>query len=333
MATASTMATHVSVFALTPTEDPVLKNDVVALVNQLWSLPSTKTYVPCPNPSNLERKDLPTVSCQEYVVSPKTDGTRLFLLMGALETTGQKYSVFIDRAYTLYPVRFAAKHQELYSGTLLDGEMTREINGDSLFTVFDAVAVEGFDLKRYPFSQRKEAYEGAAYCIRPPNGLSVLPKLWFPLNQSVQVYQENQSTSDGLILQPVQGKLKAGIQPDVFKWKPGYRQTIDFYVSLNDRSEVLLECGYGAEVINGSELDCFYDTEPGAQPYPFTFTSIRKVYECAFNRFEVENTKLFFVVIKAREDKTHANDARVVVSTLRALQEGIKVEELAALQL
>lgn len=321
------MANYCSSFELTLTPDTVLKTDVVSLVNQLWSLPPTKRYMPCPNPSSLERRDLTTISCGAYVVAPKTDGIRLFLLFGAMESTGKTYSVFINRAYDLFPVKFAVRHSELYEGTLLDGELTQEVNGDYLYTVFDAVAVEGYDLKSFPFSQRKDGYEGALKALRAPKGLKVLPKLWSPLTNAVSVYQEKESISDGLILQPLEGKLKAGIQPDVFKWKPWHRQTIDFYLTQS-HGRVLMECGHDAQIINAADINCHFDMEAGGTSV--LLDEQRKVYECGFSRFA--DGKLFFIIIKPRQDKTYANDARIVIATLKAIQDNVQVEELCSLE-
>jgi ATP-dependent DNA ligase len=192
--------------------------------------------------------------------------------------------------------------------------------------VFDAVVVEGYDLKNYPFSQRKEAYEGAVKNLKPPLGLLIQPKLWYPLSGAAEIWASVRVLCDGLILQPLQGKLKAGIQADVFKWKPVDLQTVDFYISVPMQGHVLLECGHGADIIGAAEIGCYFDN---TAPCTVVFTDKRQVYECCFSRFTPEDNKLFFAVVKPRLDKTYANDARVVISTLRSIQENIMVEELA----
>lgn len=314
-------------FTFVPTKDERLRNDVVALVNQLWSLPQTKSHMPCPNPSSLDRTNLSALS-NNYVVSPKTDGIRMFLLIGAMESTEQTYSVFINRAYDIFPLSLSAKYNEVFDGTLLDGEITQEPSGNFLYTVFDAVAASGYDLKECSFNQRKNAVENALAGLCPAStSIRFVPKPWFPLSTAVQVFQDNRTLCDGLILQPVDGRLKAGIQSDVFKWKPVDRQTIDFYISQDGHGEVQLECGHGAEVINAREINCYFDVE---RPCLFVFSTKRRVYECFYTHF-VEQ-RMFFGVLKERSDKQYANDARVVVSTLRSMQDNITVEELAQIK-
>jgi hypothetical protein len=317
-------------FQLVPTIDKVLQADVVSLINQLWSMSQSKRHVPCPNPSNLERKDFCTLSSQKYLVSPKVDGIRMFLLMGAMADSGKTYSVLINRAYDMFSVKLIAQHQELYDGTLLDGELCQQANGDYHYTVFDAVVVEGYDLKSYPFDQRQDAYQGAVGALSSvATGFTILSKQWFPLDSASRVYEENKSNSDGLILQPVKGKLKSGIQADVFKWKPLDKQTIDFYISVSPgQSQPILECGHGADFIQASEVHCQFDNLATCS---VVFGSQRQVYECCYTRFNPDNQKLCFAVVKPRPDKRYANDARVVISTLRSIQENITVEEIETL--
>ena len=85
-----------------------------------------------------------------------------------------------------------------------------------------------------------------------------------------------------------------------------------------------MECGHGADVISAADINCHFDVD--VRGPSLTLNSTRKVYECAFSRFT--DGKLFFMVVKPREDKTYANDARIVISTLRSIQENIEVEEL-----
>jgi hypothetical protein len=309
-------------FTLSETKDFALLEDARKLLNLLWNLPIDKRYVPCPNPSNLERKDLPTIHCEEYVVSPKLDGMRMFLLIGSMETNEKTYSVFINRSFQVFPLRLKSRYEEVFEGTLLDGEMTTLPSGQFTFTVFDAVTAEGYDLKSAPFLQRKDAYEGVIQHFSAPRGLQIVPKQWFPRAEALKVFAEHSNVCDGLILQPVNGKLKAGIQSDVFKWKSTKNQTIDFYISVRDR-DIYLECGNGPDIINASHVHCHYDDQVNPT---FVFSYTRQVFECALNR--VQDNQLYFVPLKPRLDKVYANDSRVILSTLKSIQDDIIVEEL-----
>jgi hypothetical protein len=324
MANISSKKRKITSFALSKTNDEGLINDVVSLMNQLWSLPSDKRYVPCPNPSNLERNDLPAIQDHEYVISPKLDGLRFFLLMGTTEDTDQEYSVFINRAYDVFWVELVSTRGELYQGTLLDGELTQTISGTYTYTVFDAVTVEGYDLKSYSFIQRQDVYKGAVETLCPPDGLHFVCKRWYPKQEALTVWKEHQRACDGLILQPVHGLLRAGIQADVFKWKPVSHQTIDFYVSKREKEQdVLLECGQGPDIINANEVQCYWDSRVVTT---LNIQATRMVFECAVTRQVAR--RFFFTAVKPRGDKVYANDSRVVQSTLKVIRENIIVEEL-----
>jgi hypothetical protein len=321
MANISTKKRKLDAFTLTRSTDVELMDDVIALINQLWGLPPEKKYVPCPNPSNLERKDLPVVKRNEYLVSPKIDGMRMFLLLGTNALTDEEYAVFIDRAYNIYPVHLSTRQSDLYEGTLLDGELRPTVSGDHVYTVFDGITIKGFDLKQTPFCDRKREYEAVVAALHPCDELNIVPKQWYPMSEALQVWTENQSMCDGLILQPVQGQLKAGIQKNVFKWKPVSHQTIDFYLSSH-QGQVLMECGHGADIMNANALQCYFDPQVHC---PANLRETRQVYECFFNK--IEGGKVFFMVIKPRLDKVYANDSRVVLSTLQAIQENIMVDD------
>lgn len=312
-------------FQLVETKNLVFLNHVYDLVNRLWGLPM---HMPCPSLSNLERKNLTTLHNEEYILSLKLDGTRFFLLMGTMEMDGNshKYSVFINRSYEVFPVAFKKSHPELFDGTLLDGVLMYEPSGAYRYTVFDGIAVDGYDLKAFPFFQRKEKYEGAVKNLRAPPGLIVKSKLWYPLENASEIWELARVLCDGFILQPLNGQLKSGLQTDVFKWKPVVFQRVDFYISVCVE-QVLLECGHDADIINASEIGCYLD-DLAPCPLMATFTDSRQVYECLFSRFNAEDNKLFFAVVKQREDKHHADDASVVYSTVRSIYEDINVDEL-----
>jgi hypothetical protein len=105
------------------------------------------------------------------------------------------------------------------------------------------------------------------------------------------------------------------------------KQSVDFYIS-NQNGATILECGNGPDIIDAKHIHCYLETcytEKGS----FMVAQKKQVYECSLTRFEGE--KLFFTVVKPRKDKQYANDARVVISTLKSIEEDISVEELVGL--
>ena len=314
--------------------------DVHTLLNQLWSLPETKRYVPCPNPRSLERQDLAALQAQPYWVSEKLDGTRMFLLFGFYESSTEgeevEYAVFLDRSYRVYLVPVDAP-DPVFQGTLLDGELQAKHDGTYKYTVFDVYVHEGNSLRQLPFEHRRCVYEGfiEKQLIVTQPGLQLAVKQWHDMKRCGAVWEMFQSVADGLIFQPQRGApVQHGIQSDVFKWKPAEQQTIDFYVTLLQDSQnpnelsVLLECGQGPNIVPASQYNCFY-TGPAAD-----VSQKRTVVECKLVAMQgdVRDVRAFhFTAVKARPDKSYANDARVVQSTLIAYLENITIRDLTSL--
>ncbi len=319
------MATAGSSFELVPLPSNTdFMRDVQLLVNQLWGLPADKKYVPCPLPCNLERKDLETLKNNEYLVTPKLDGIRLFLLMGFTDQGNNNYSVLIDRAYKIYPLALRTQQEELYDGTLLDGEMVWTEKGHR-FLVFDAVCKSGYLLRTKVFGVRIDAAVTAVDMLKPPPGLDITMKPYFHMPDIVDIWNDYSSFCDGLILQPLAGPLTPGNQKTLFKWKPIRCLTIDFYVTF-DGVTASLESGSGPSIINANQLHCYWDNKKTCAAFSGGDVFQRKVMECALTR--EEDGQYFFTAVKPRDDKVYANDARVVTSTLKAIHENICVEEM-----
>lgn len=298
--------------------------DVQLLVNQLWGLPADKKYVPCPLPCNLERKDLKTLKNNEYLVTPKLDGIRMFLLMGFTEMGNNNYTVLIDRAYKVYPVGARTQKEELYNGTLLDGELVYTTSGYR-YLVFDAVCKSGYLLRTKMFTVRIDAAVTAVEVLEAPIGLKIDMKPYFYMPDIVDIWDDYKTHCDGLIFQPLSCPLTPGNQKTLFKWKPLRCLTIDFYVSF-DGSEVVLEAGSGPSIINANQLGCYWDYKNICSAFTTADVFQRRVMECTLTR--EEDRKFFFMAIEARNDKVYANDAKVVTSTLIAIRENITVEEM-----
>jgi hypothetical protein len=315
------------------------------LLNELWRLPQSKRYVPCPCPRSLERKDLPLLLGAPYVVSEKTDGVRMFLLFGAMEGSGETYSVLIDRAYHIYPLALDAPNS-FFDGTLLDAEYRC---GDApTLTVFDALVHCGYLLRRRPFHARHDTYMSVVKELRTNNALRIVPKLWSPLSDAQVMWNgivASGRAADGLILQPLHGDdLTAGIQRDVFKWKPPHLHTIDMYLHFDGapNGAPVLRCGNGGGVLDvGKEYGCvLIDTDQPGSTHTASFATIpfsvlreacvasgSIVVEVGFVSDAPGGMRL--APHRIRTDKTTANDRRVVEATFTNIREAIGVHEFS----
>lgn len=339
MANSRPLHYHLQSSQVNELSDRELVTDVASLLNQLWSLPASKRYVPCPNPRSLERENLGLLRSQPYWVSEKLDGVRMFLLFGFYESTTDgetEYAVFLDRSYRVHLVPVDAP-DAVFQGTLLDGELQQQENGTYVYTVFDVYVYEGTALRHLPFEHRRATYETFVKSHLSPTqpGLTFVCKQWHDLSMCEVIWRQYQDVADGLIFQPRRGApVQHGIQADVFKWKPAEHQTLDFYVTLLQNTAtptelaVLLECGDGPAIVPASHFNCSFVGKADV-------SQKRTVVECKLvavdTRLGAAAPEFKFKAVKTRPDKSYANDARVVQSTLRAFLENITIYDLCGL--
>ena len=209
--------------------DPEILEDARVLLNQLWQLPPHSTFLPCCNPTSLLKENISMLQNQPYFVGEKTDGIRMFLLIGFVEKTEEEYSVLIDRAYRMYRVALECP-ADFYCGTLLDGEYIQETNR---YVLFDTVASSGYQYFKQSHSRRIKQVEEVASSIKmlsPEVSLSV--KQWHCFHEpETWRYLKSVSQCDGLIFSPETFALKVGQHPYVFKWKGDH--TLDFVLSIH----------------------------------------------------------------------------------------------------
>jgi hypothetical protein len=242
----------------------------------------------------------------------------MFLLFSFVEDTD--YAVFVNRAGKISRVAIAAA-DEVYSGTLLDGELvTDPQSGTHTYLVFDAIAQNGYALTKKVQSERMACVERTVASLRvEERGLTVSPKRWFP-HDRVSLSEVRRSVptatpTDGFIFVPEKGDpLHPGPQRDHFKWKPPTHHTIDM-------------------VWKGGELW----VEQAGVPTRATELNVRatatatatategSVVECSLSRVEEGWAATF---VRVREDKAHPNDLRVARLTLQNIAENIRLDEL-----
>lgn len=293
-------------------------SDVEEMLPQLWGLvhPSSKR-VPCNHPCSLMRADVPKLSAHKYWVGPKTDGVRTFLLLSF--TGDEDYAVFVDRANNMQRCRLTAR-MDVYSGTLLDGELVTHADGTTTYLVFDAIAVNGYSMTRKLQSERmaEVVRTVSSLSVQDP-ALSVKVKRWFSLNE-VDLHEVAASAgitpTDGFIFVPEYGQpLRPGQQHDHFKWKPASHHTIDM---LWREARMWVEKAgvpEPASTLGITQVDLGdVDLSEGT------------VVECAMTR--VNPTEWSAKCVRVRPDKLHPNDARVARLTLQNVDENILLEEL-----
>jgi hypothetical protein len=305
--------------------DSSVLDDVRHLLQRLWNLPRKPTRVPCPNPCSIMRANLAFIRDHKYFASLKTDGVRVFMLLGFVDTgeQEQEYCVLLDRAFHAHEVKVSCP-PEYFQGSLFDGELVRCLDGTLQYTVFDVVSFKGYDCKTRPFSARQDlvsrAFEVDGICV---DGLPCVVKMWYPLPALVRSYEEVAALAnvphDGLILMPELGALNPGMQRTMFKWKPPHKHTIDFMWNPSTEKLELSEDG-----VQGVDAKKRLGVDLGQSS--FVFPDEPAVVECRC--MYVADQEWYAFPLCIRDDKVQPNDLAVAELTLQNIVEAIRVEEL-----
>lgn len=303
-----------------PLQNEHLKLEIKQFCCQLWSLPDVSISMPCSNPCSLMRKDIALLKTTQYWVGEKTDGIRMFLLMGVYEDlTGNEltYSVLINRAFHIFNIVVKAP-DEFYTGSLFDGELVTKDDGEQIYVAFDTIVATGFSMTHCPQSQRIEIAR-LAFDTFQFTRIQTMVKQWHPIQNAATVY-ERAEHCDGLIFIPENGPLVNGTQHDTFKWKQAEKHTIDFIINATG-TLYLMERGMTNDAYDG--LGIMLNPSDGVKTFiPRQGTQIVEC-ECVKH-----GEKWIATPIRVRDDKERANSVAVARATLQNICENVQLTEI-----
>lgn len=264
-----------------------LDDDIKKFIQVKWGSNDIERF-PGPQPISIEKKHLPLLKRNDYLVCEKTDGTRNFLVCFT-DSANRKICALVNRSfdYTLYSLTVPRD-------TLLDGELI-----DDKFIVHDAVCIQGEDLRSKPLTERlKKA--AALVKVIIPSQIRVICKMMIPFKDIKQLTLGEKT--DGVIFTPINEPIRMGTHRTLFKWKPYEKITIDF----------LLKNGNFCIQHESKLLIVQKQTEHSDK---------NGIYECSYDGKKWEP-------IKKRTDKSHPNNKRTYERTLININEDIKFCEL-----
>jgi len=293
-----------------------IQADVNDMMPKLWQVRGwTRDRAPCNFPCSLMRSDIAKLKQSTYSVGPKADGERYFMLFSFVDMDGDvedDYIALVDRTGRVRYVNGVSAGSEMYSGTLLDGELvTDEASGVMTYLVFDIIAREGVPMASEPHSSRVANLTSVIKSLNVSNPkLQIRPKPWFTYGDVTYTEVIDSIAPikcDGLVFVPEFGRaLRVGRQVDHYKWKWCTDNTIDF---VFDKNEFWTESrGVRVPV---SEL--------GIRGEPYTGDD--GVVECMVKDGVA-------TVVRRRPDKTAPNDMEIALLTLKNIEEKITLEEL-----
>jgi hypothetical protein len=269
-------------------KDGSLSSDIKKFIAEKWESSNSERF-PGPQPVSIERKHIPLLSKNPYLVCEKTDGVRNFLICFT-DSIGRKICALVNRSfdYELYPLT-------LPRDTLLDGEL---LGKD--YIIHDAVCIKGEDVRQKTLTERLAYARAVTKSILPLEKLKVKCKNMLEYkNMSQLVLGEH---TDGVIFTPVNEPVRMGTHRTLFKWKPREKITVDFY-------------------LKNSVFHIQHDGKLVGVAKPLCASNLEGIFECSF-----EGAK--WIPEKRRTDKSHPNNKRTYERTLVNIKENIKFCEL-----
>ena len=324
-----------------------------------WGVPHLPQRNPCVQPVSLERRHIPILLNENYVVSDKSDGVRYALFL--CKENGQHFSFLVDRKLALYQIPVAACSRA-FAGSVFDGELIWAQSSQGkrlqLFLIFDVIAINGLlDIQHQNLHRRLElirgtfdlsgekatsptyaaqlAKRGKIICGGNAHGLSFRPKQCFPMDQLDTLLRQIPSlpyATDGLIFTPVDAPVCTGTGERIFKLKT--RHTVDLELR---GGHVLVGQGGGSETATQRvPLDAIGVPLRFSQRLAAFIASSKDpaqgspdfaIVECQLV-FSGDDIELEFLC--SRQDKAHPNTIRTLLSTITNLRENIQIEELCS---
>lgn len=263
-------------------------NDIKKFIQEKWDSNNIERF-PGPQPISIEKKHIPLLSKNEYLVCEKTDGVRHFLVCFT-DSQNRKICALVNRSfdYTLYPLTVPRD-------TLLDGELL-----GNKFIIHDAVCIKGEDFRKRSLTDRLLYAKAVVKSIVPIPSLTVVCKQMIPYSDIRQLMLGEHT--DGVIFTPVNEPVRMGTHLTLFKWKPLERITIDFYLK------------------NGNFCIQHESKLIVVQNYP-EHKEKEGIYECSYDGDIWEP-------IMKRTDKSHPNNKRTYERTLVNIRENIQFCDL-----
>jgi hypothetical protein len=298
-----------------PTSD--VYKSVIEFLHASWQSTNV-TKFPGPQPISIDRQHFVHFSREPYLACEKTDGTRHVLV--CLMHGEKKIAALVNRSQEMHliPMNFL---RTMYQGSIMDGELVKDLEGRWRFMIYDCVFAEGRSLMNENLTTRISGAEtfcnGIMKLAKDP--LLIQVKNMCPLKEFKKLLNhEYPYKTDGYVFTPVNVPVRTGTHETMFKWKPRDSNTVDFLFSKRGDKWGLYVQEKG-RLIFESEL-------PLGQELAGTVEG--SIVECQYVHWELPR---WWRPVGLRTDKTHPNNRRTFYRTMANIAENIQPQEFSNL--
>lgn len=275
----------------------IMGND---LIDYYTNLVNNKKFIGN-QPKTLTRRDLPKLITNNYSVTEKADGERMFLFV-----KDSQISYLLNKKLETHQIDIRV---DTLTDTLLDGEYV-----DGIFYAFDILYYKGSDIRnkhldrRYKYLQKMKKYINGNFKIKKfyfTNILENAGTIWLNKKFPYEL--------DGLIFTPIDETYN--FKTNTFKWKDDVTLDVkyqdgEFYVRNKDKLEKLSK---------HTEFSLDYDFED------------KKIHSSIIE-IKYDDKKSKWTLFKERPDKIQPNAVLTAKGVIKAIQEKITIDELINLK-
>lgn len=301
-----------------------------------WTKLKDPDNFPGPQPVSLERNEIIKLSKYPYAVCEKTDGMRYFLLSCRIDNLNLNF--IIDRKFSVFEAPGAWSCASSFEGTLLDGEIVRDKEGNFIYYPHDCILRGGINYSMENFKKRYEHTKEISILWRTISTslFSINFKKITNLTNLSELLKESSTSHavDGLIFTPIGLPVQTGTQHSLIKWKMPDKHTFDFEVEkkgqrldlyLFDKMSLIKFKTLNKRTASGRR---FFQALDNLEEFSLENLSLKESKPPTRFIVECEIVDGDYIPIKTRPDKTRPNSVRTVQRTLQNIEENITVVEL-----
>tara|TARA_X000001036_G_scaffold275597_1_gene255920 strand:+ start:1052 stop:2185 length:1134 start_codon:yes stop_codon:yes gene_type:complete len=301
-----------------------------------WSRVKDPDNFPGPQPVSLERSEIIKLSKYPYAVCEKTDGMRYFLLVCIID--GLKLNFIIDRKFSVFEAPGAWSCASSFEGTLLDGEIVRDKDGNFIYYPHDCILRGGINYSSDNFKKRYDHTKEISVLWRttPQSFFTIIYKKIKNLKNLSNLLSDLSTSHavDGLIFTPIALPIQTGTQHSLIKWKMPDKHTFDFEVERKGQRLDLY-------LFDNMSLIKYKTLNKRSSAGRRFFEALNRLEELSLDGLSLKDTKPVsrfiveceldggdYIPIKTRPDKTRPNSVRTIQRTLQNIEENITITEL-----
>lgn len=349
------MTTVESVLKLQPSNAIVLdeteKEYFWNVILQYWKLPALKHF-PGPNPISLERCNFEKIHDEDFMASLKTDGVRYLFVMTTKPNSLEPISLMVDRALNMFEIEVWANEDFFYNGSLFDGELVWNTNGNLQFVIFDVVLLKGEDCISCTYRERLQiihnhillvdyntkddiveqlvSEEDKIYARNNDFFLQMIPKICVGKEHIKDLWEGRDTSShrnDGIILTLNDCHVHTGTSKYVFKWKPSHSIDIKSYFQNGTWSFFANDNASDDEINISSSIG---DKKVRVNIESKLLEALERKFVCVIECLLqiTEDGSILLIPERERSDKKTANTLKTMIATIKNANENISAEEL-----